>query len=99
MFKKIFIIASAVILGLVSATENKAFLKAKTQQSPCANENGTCNFEQGPDPVRRYIRYGANGQYVEKQTYDLNVPCNNDYFGSDPTPGVATSCTVYATVA
>ena len=62
-------------------------LSADQSFTPCANENGICSLPPG----RSIIRYGANGQYVERSFTGGNIPCTNAVFG-DPIRGTVKSC-------
>ena len=62
-------------------------LSADRSFTPCANENGICSLPPG----RSIIRYGANGQYVERSFTGGNIPCTNAVFG-DPIRGTVKSC-------
>ncbi len=51
-------------------------------------ENNTC-----PNPGKRYVAYGAGGFYTFKSmTIGASFPCTNDFFGTDPNPGVHKAC-------
>lgn len=49
----------------------------------CCDEGSSENFSNRVD-----VAYGANGQYVFRRGVTGNVRFTNDFFGSDPIPGV-----------
>lgn len=53
----------------------------------CANEGDTCRL---PTAAPMTVRYGANGQYAERQATG-SIACNNGQFG-DPVRGTAKQC-------
>lgn len=50
----------------------------------CCNEGGSETFSGRVD-----VAYGANGQYVFRRGVSGRVQFTNDFFGTDPIPGVA----------
>lgn len=45
--------------------------------------------------TRSFVRYGSGGNWVGKYVEAGSAQCANDFFGSDPAPGVTKVCEVY----
>ena len=46
--------------------------------------------------TRSFVRYGSGSNWVGKYVEAGSAQCANDFFGSDPAPGVTKVCEVYA---
>lgn len=47
--------------------------------------------------TRSFVRYGSGSNWVGKYVEAGSAQCANDFFGSDPAPGVTKVCEVYET--
>ncbi|HEX7907953.1 MAG TPA: hypothetical protein VF534_07655 [Paraburkholderia sp.] len=95
--------AALVLLGLAAGqcgaadaapeangTDKTTFRADGRTWTPCAAENGTCQFSG-----TREVLYGTAKQYVIK-TFSNSAECNNGVFG-DPAPGEDKRCAVAQT--